>query len=568
MKRIQKINAAAMAIMLPAVLLFAACSSEDNLTEPNEVAVGDARISITVEPFETTKKSPKSRVEADEAKPDTVIFENGLRAVVSVEEDDSETEANTRAAIADGHYTIYACDATTGARITGTDKLLKGTFSGGVFTRDAGTALRLAPGTYKFVCINDAVTDNGTSLVINTKSTSTSQAGDAQIGTATETISGTDWQVKFIMRHQNARVRFHVIAYSDHMENINGVLSGGGIVQPYSRQYSIDGTTSITNGHTDPYGNPLSYFTMPTTSTTYNATYVQAHDFYGSYMYFTPGVNLNSCNWNVGQVYGKAITNFTSKLTNLVRNHSYTITYRILPDALYLFQDGTAGAISEKGSRTPIGVIVSEKTNAKEGMAVALKSVITEYGTAYSEYGAWGSRMFVANNTSNFSDYTDGMQDMDGYKWTYDPTGSTDGTVKADNKNDYTMFYRAAHYNPGVSVTGTNVGKWYLPALGEWKQMVMTLANWDGLMTSSFSFEVHGDLAVANVNRMNKAFTDAGGTTLFDTSLTTRHYWSSSEVGYIYNPLLSYNPTSNQVMFSDEAARHNNVAEVRPFVHF
>ncbi|WP_025066117.1 hypothetical protein [Hoylesella enoeca] len=128
MKRIQKINAAAMAIMLPAVLLFAACSSEDNLTEPNTVAVGDAQISITVEPFETAKKNPKSRAATDETKPDTVIFETGLRAVVSVEED--EPEANTRAAIADGHYTIYACDATTGARITGTDKLLKGTFSG------------------------------------------------------------------------------------------------------------------------------------------------------------------------------------------------------------------------------------------------------------------------------------------------------------------------------------------------------------------------------------------------------------------------------------------------------
>ena len=67
---------------------------------------------------------------------------------------------------------------------------------------------------------------------------------------------------------------------------------------------------------------------------------------------------------------------------------------------------------------------------------------------------------------------------------------------------------------------------------------------------------------------MNKAFTDAGGTTLFDTSLTTRHYWSSSEVGSIYNPLLSYNPTNNKIVCSPEGYRHNNYAEVRPFVHF
>lgn len=565
MKRIQKINAAAMAMMLPAAMLLAACSSEDNLTEPNTVAVGDAQISITIEPFETTKKNPKSRAATDETKPDTVIFENGLRAVVSVEED--EPEANTRAAIADGHYTIYACDATTGARITGTGKLLKGTFSGGVFTRDAGTALRLAPGTYKFVCINDAVTDRGTYLEVNSIPTSVTQNCNAQIGTTTETISGTDWQVKFIMRHQNARVRFHVVAYSDHMGNLSGDFKGGNWQQPYYQKYSIDGTTITGHSETDSYNRLLSYFTMPTTSTTYNATYVQAHDFYGSYVYLTPGVNLNACIWNVGQVYGKAITNFTSKLTNLVRNHSYTITYRILPDALYLFQDGTAGAISEKGSRTPIGVIVSEKTNTKEGMAVALKSVIDEFGGSGIVYGTWGPRMFVANNTSNFSDYTDGMQDMDGYKWTHDPAGSTDGTVKADNENDYTVFYYAAHYNPGVSVTGTNVGKWYLPALGEWKQMIMTLANWDGVLTFVGNGG-SGDLAAANVNRMNKAFTDAGGTTLFDTSLTTRHYWSSSEVGSIYNPLLSYNPTNNKIVCSPEGYRHNNYAEVRPFVHF
>ena len=255
-------------------------------------------------------------------------------------------------------------------------------------------------------------------------------------------------------------------------------------------------------------------------------------------------------------------------MTNLVRNHSYTITYRILPDALYLFQDGTAGAISEKGSRTPIGVIGSEKTNTKEGMAIALKSVIGEFGNSNIVYGTWGSRMFVANNTSNFSDYTDGMQDMDGYKWTHDPAGSTDGTVKADNENDYTVFYRAAHYNPGVSVTGINVGKWYLPALGEWKQMIMTLANWDGLMTFG-SGGGSGDLAAANVNRMNKAFTDAGGTEIFNTSINNHAYWSSSEIGYIFNPLFGgYNPLTNKIECGPHAARHNNTAEVRPFVHF
>ena len=129
------------------------------------------------------------------------------------------------------------------------------------------------------------------------------------------------------------------------------------------------------------------------------------------------------------------------------------------------------------------------------------------------------------------------------------------------------MFYRAAHYNPGVSVTGINVGKWYLPALGEWKQMIMTLANWDGLMTFVGNGG-SGDLAAANVNRMNKAFTDAGGTEIFNTSINNHEYWSSSEVGSIYNPLFGHDFLTNKIVCGPAAYRHNNTAEVRPFVHF
>ena len=100
-------------------------------------------------------------------KPDTVLLANGMRAVVSMEEDAPETQAATRATMDDGHYTIFALDPATGDRITGTKKQLTGTVTGGVFQSDAGSEMILDPGTYKFVCINDAVTDHGTSLQVH-----------------------------------------------------------------------------------------------------------------------------------------------------------------------------------------------------------------------------------------------------------------------------------------------------------------------------------------------------------------------------------------------------------------
>ena len=58
---------------------------------------------------------------------------------------------------------------------------------------------------------------------------------------------------------------------------------------------------------------------------------------------------------------------------------------------------------------------------------------------------------------------------MDGYKWTWEAAGTTDGTIKANQQTTYPAFYAAGHYNPGVAVSGTLAGKkWYLAGFGEW----------------------------------------------------------------------------------------------------
>lgn len=569
--------------LLQAALLLSACSSEENIPASGGIAVTDAHINISVAPFETSSGKAKTRAEGtDETKADTVLLANGMRAICTVEEDDEAEQTRAPKPIADGHYTIYACDPVTGNRITGPDKLLKGTVTGGVFQSDGGTRLFLDPGTYKFVCINDAVEDNGTHLIINTgcysgpTPTYTPSAGDAQIGTATETISGDNWQVNFTMHHQNTRVRLHVIAYSDHMDDPWGFVAGS-LNAAFGRQYNIDGTSPVVTMRVPTLSNYyLSCFKMPATSTNYNATYVRAHDFYSDYMYLTPGVDIVASNIGFdinSHLYGKQIPgNGFNKQIDALQNHSYTVTYRILPDALYLFQDGTCGAYSEKGSRTAIAAVVKEKTNTEEGTAMALRDA--DGGTSIY-YGQWGSRMFVYNNTKQYEqDFSDAADDMDGYKWTYDPAGSADGTVKANNNSDYTMFYYAASYNPGISPVAPTIGKWYLPAMGEWMQAFTSLTGktfQQGTTAYGEHIQYIDDVDIA---KLNKCFEDAGGTGLVAKSggvYTNRDYWTSSEIKpfYLNHPVARFDFSGGQRKICIAiGSKHNGVSCVRPFVHF
>ena len=515
--------------MLQAALLLSACSSEENIPASGGIAVTDAHINISVAPFETSSGKAKTRAEGtDETKADTVLLANGMRAICTVEEDDEAEQTRAPKPIADGHYTIYACDPVTGNRITGPDKLLKGTVTGGVFQSDDGTRLFLDPGTYKFVCINDAVEDNGTHLIINTgcylgpTPTYTPSAGDAQIGTATETISGDNWQVNFTMRHQNTRVRLHVIAYSDHMDDPWGFVAGI-LNAAFGRQYNIDGTSPVITMRVPTLSNYyLSCFKMPATSTNYNATYVRAHDFYSDYMYLTPGVDIVA--GNIGfdinsHLYGKQIPgNGFNKQIDALQNHSYTVTYRILPDALYLFEDGSCGAYSEKGSHTPIAVVGREKTNAKEGLAVALKNATTGNGALYANPAVFGYNNHKMNTKNyNYGNNTDVWTDELGYQWTWESSGSTDGTIKANNP-DYTSFYLAAHYNPGATFTSDMVGKkWFFPGAGDWWAFLREFA---ADKTTPPTFPVA--FPTAQVDAM---FTNAGGE-----AISTPYCNSASEV--------------------------------------
>ena len=562
--------AAAMAVATP---FLAACSSEENLAPSRGVAITDAHIVINVEPYGATPTATKSRAAEAPAvtKPDTVLLANGMRAVVSMEEDAPETQAATRAAMDDGHYTIFALDPATGDRITGTKKQLTGTVTGGVFQSDAGSEMILDPGTYKFVCINDAVTDHGTWLGVSTGMSSAigtaPTASDAQIGTSTETIDGDDWQVTFLMKHQNARFRLRLVAYTNQLENVVG-----GIVAnqyPVAFQYALDGSTPAVLQNTQPYGEYIAKQTLSNTPAESNATYVKANNFYSNYMYVLPGGDQISLYLGKGKAYGKSFNpasptgaGYLSFPSKTQRNHSYTITYRLLPEALYLFEDGSCGALAEKGSRKVIGVVAKEKTNSEDGLAAAISQVkggTVTYAMGISNTTLDNQYQSTTTIINGWERHAEAYQHDDGYKNTWEV--SHDGvTIKANEQTRYPAYYAAAHYGDelaaqGITLTGDMVGrKWFLPSAKEWLDLfggITTLpGSGSGIGVGNRTFDY------------GAAMTAAGGT--YKQSWYTFATSSEIDAGHYLGFYANYNAK----IFNSPAPQKTNLTTVHPFIHF
>ena len=566
-----KQNKGLFALLLLAVLT--ACTSEDNITTSKQlIEVGGDKLKIVIneEPFdvETTTQTRAGGMEQS-IPAGTVDLGDGLEAEVSISQ--GTPAPKTRATVvSDGHYNIYAYDANTNQMLVG--KKLSGNVVGGVFTPDAGSRLELEAGTYRFVCCTDGVILDptyGTGSII----TPNINIKKEMIGaTAPITLSGDDQQIVFLMYHREARVRFRITGYTNQLTNVQLVMDFGSTSNHY---HYLTIPTGFQGPGTAMMGLVSDTYTMPSTRTQASVTYPLANEFLSDYKYLSWDENP----WDrvdlkiSGTIYGKTVSKTVScrfdHTTVLKDNGTYTINLKLKPTpALYLFQDGSCGALAEKGTRTPIAVVSKEKTNTEEGTAVALKDVDQLPGSYGSIYGQWGSRMFVYNNTKQYAaDNSEIADDVEGYKWTYDPAGSVDGTVKADNDYDYTMYYVAAHYNPGVAVSST-IGKWYLPAIGEWKNAMEAFTGktfQSGGMQSGFT-----PLYIDNVDftKLDNIFTDAGGQALYHLHGGGYFYWSSSEniVNVLRHPAIKIGPT-NRVEVS-VTSKHNGVSLVRPFVHF
>ena len=544
----KKINRLTLVLTLMAAGLFAGCASDEEATRENQkIALDGSHFKFTEVAYQADQAVTRA---AASVKPTTVDLGDGLEAEVSVTPDAPTGKTRAVDPISDGKYTILAFDPTT----HDLQGKLEGSVTGGVFTPDAGQKLLLDPGTYDFTCFSEPVEydEPNNRLVVNHFLTKNPMIGHVQA-----TIADDDYEVAFNMEHKAIRVRFNIT--SDILsENtpIDAYLKG---VVPGPWYWMHDWYTAYSGvlnnaGNGDFGSGTLNFKTVAPVTTQAGTTYTS------DYVYMLQGVSSHDhlsthpIQFTAGTIGGAPLV---GKIVGLndppqwTNNQSVTINVNV-KGQLYLFEDGKARVLAGKGTHTPIGVVLQQKwepTNQK-GIAIALKdvsNVTVAYTTPYN-----AAKMNTQHNTTHYTDANDAVNDMEGYKWTYEKAGSVDGRIKANFSSDYTPFYQAANYNPGVMVTGANVGKWYVPALGEWALSWKVLGQWDGNIPS-------WGMLTMSVAKMNNIFTAANGE-----ALKTYQYWNSTEYEGMMIPVL-YVGTAFSISSN---ATHNITGYVRPFVHF
>ena len=560
-----KQNKGLFALLLLAVLT--ACTSEDNITTGKQlIEVGGDKLKIVIneEPFdvETTARTRAGGV-AQAIPAGTVDLGDGLEAEVSISQ--GTPAPKTRATVvSDGHYNIYAYDANTNQMLIG--KKLSGNVVGGVFTPDAGSRLELEAGTYKFVCCTDGVyldptygTGNMPFWGINVKK--------EMIGaTAPITLSGDEQQIVFLMYHREARARFRITGYTNQLTNVQLVMEFWSASSPYTY---LKIPTGFQGPGTAMGGLVSDTYTMPSTPTQASVTYPLANEFLSDYKYLSwlknpwEDINLRIS----GTIYGKTVSKTVGcrfdHNTVLKENGTYTINLKLKPTpALYLFEDGSCGALAEKGSRTPIAAVVKEKTATEDGLAIALKD-----DNVHSVYLPWGVQYVTTQQYNNVvkSTVADVIADMDGYKYTWEAAGSHDGVMVKANDPTMEAFYKAAHHVSPAPITfgGGKRGKWFLPSLGQWVLALKALGKTTTLPTDLLSSGGSTTNGNVDFNYLNSSFTAAGGNNLED-----YWYWTSTQYHTLEACSIALEGVGqNTFKFTSEPT--GQVGEcVRAFIHF
>ena len=575
-------------IVLLSGLIFNSCSTDEQQNDSKGlVDLRTIQFTVSEESFGEDKQLTRSVAEPVKK---LVDLGNGFTAEVAVERDAKDKEATRATApLTDGTYCIYAVGS-DGKRIKGAGKLGKGVVKDGVLKLDERTDLILPAGQYTFVCYNKYVTDDGDKLTFTDDSR-------ARVGTTTQIITATPsrQKVAFIMKRQIARVRFKITAYTQAISNIDAKLVSTAD-QPTSISYSglIANPKAVSSTSVD------KAVAFPTTSNTKN---ILAFDFFTPYQYYLAGTDGKALklSFSQGTVYQKSLAGKELTLNNLgilEGNGSYTVRIKLMTTPLYLYQDGTIGIYEERGTRTPIGVMVTEKTkeNAQPGeegagLAISLKYVdLGKLENGVSQLTQLPTGEYLIDNNVMYDVEAEGgtpawakklYNDLNGYYNTWNTASNGPNakakypnTPKADIANQ--PYYFAGHYNPGVAVTGSNVSKWFLPTVGQFILALRTLKIVDVPLSTFITNpgEYYGlwfdfllpDEETGELNIKDIAFTKAGGHALDDDFEN-----KSAGITYIWtSTFASNNDTNVLVGFGGDVgiSTKNTLAAVRPFVHF
>ena len=531
--------------------LCSACSTESTLDTEKNIEIGNnVQINLSEEPYLAEKAATRATAMWNK----TIDLGNDMICEVTLRPDTANLSPNkaTRAAMSEGHYNIFVFDA-SGHKLTGADKTLSGTVTNGKFVPDVNKYIRLEQGTYTFVCTNmDNMDDNG-QLIVERK------AENPMLGYVTQYINGSGLkEISFSMKHLAARIRTEVTSYTVYATNI-------------TTDHDLNYYFTLPQ-YFDYKGNPIDHTATASEISKYNSnafryvrmplkkigdqkfsSIVKPFKVTSDYMYFA-GTSANTTGeWFDlgvrGPLYGGFVNNSTDIYDSdypIRMNHSYVFTLEFKTRRpLYLYQDGTVGYLADKADRTPVAVVVKEKTETEDGMAAALK------GAGEQQWNVTPGRRYNASTTTN---YNNTYSDMLGYQYTWEAAYTKDNVVKATS-NDYPAFKAAAEYNPGVTVTDGLVGrKWFLPSLGQYKYLY-TLGGTDiSTLNGPYYTPVN-----TNGDKIAQAFTDAGGETLVGT-----WHWVSSELDERFSVDIGIHPSGITHGGTTKTGKHR----VRPFIFF
>lgn len=577
-------------IVLLSGLIFNSCSTDEQQNDSKGLV--DLRtIQFTVSEGSFGEDKQLTRSVAEPTK-QLVDLDDGLTAEVAVERDAKDKmETRVGTSLKDGNYFIYAVGS-DGKRIKGAGKIAKGVVKDGELKLDERTSLILPAGQYTFVCYNEYVTDDGDKLTFTDDSR-------ALVGTTTQTITASPHiqKVAFVMKRQVARVRFKITAYTQAISNIDAKL-----VSTANQPASISYSDLIANPQTVTSMSVDNEVTFPTTSNTKN---ILAFDFFTPYQYYLAGTDGTALklSFSQGTVYQKSLAGKEFTLNNLgilEGNASYTVRIKLMTNPLYLYQDGTIAIYEERGSRTPIGVMITEKTKEDAqpgeegaGLAVSLKyaSYTDATGNIVREtHIQAGGGDDLDNNVRyyNWDTGADALEnakkqftDLNGYYYTWDPASHGDvmkakfpTTPKGDLNvtsydNLFSAYYMAGHYNPGVTVTGSNVSKWFLPTIGQYilafrKLKIMDVQLSDMQLYAAVSF-FEKDVNAGSFK--DEVFSKVGGEPLHKIPYSTNldQVWVSNYDEMMYYITLAF---YNEGQIYETIQRTYNYCSVRPFVHF
>ena len=531
--------------------LFTACSTEEEQAQPRQNLVNLAakgKIILSMQDFNTAREITR----AVQAPTDTQVvdLDNGMTAEISVERGRKRKTAATRASdILNGHFNLYALNPITNQRV---GNLLKGTvkttytwistptpgFPWGhqeattTFTPDAGLSLMLAPGTYKFVCYSDAVEDDGTNLTIK------NGVNNPLIGSTTATIpaNSIEYKVDIEMKHPAVQC----------MVNLQNLINYG---EPTAGFVNMKGRLTATTTKAIQYSADLTSKTVIPGTDILEFSF--GHSYYPDknniYLYVLPGNGTDmKLEFYNGTCYYKSVGTLKTslaKLGTMSANDNYKLNIKINPSYEYLFNNGTTGYLRDKGTRTPIGIVVRRKTAGKKGLAVALNLASTSQERAFTSGYISGVYTYFVNKRV-ISTLTDAFTDMDGYAYTWDANTSSNNEVKAGS-DKYPAFKLAANYNPGVPTSG--IGQWFLPSLGQIKLMMSTI----GFSRKSMSNQ---DMQGWAYEALNYGFSKAGASNppvkdgwMQSVCSSTRrgnysfwYYWANSSNGFYDSSVSAY----------------------------